>query len=366
MFDGFARAMRFGKAWKLGAPHLREVELELPRSGTAFPATLLMPDAFSDPLPAWVTLHGITRPGRTHPTLVRFVRALAAAGYAVLVPEVPEWREMRLVPKEAADTLRTAALTLAHREETAEGRVGVMGFSFGGPQALMAGTDPALRPHLKAVASFGGYCDIEKTLRFLFTGEHEWEGVRYRADPDPYGRWVAGGNYLSSAPGYEGTEDVAAALLLLAREAGDLNVASWDPYHDTRKKELEESLPPAKREIFRAFAPVHGEAIPTELVDALVPALARAARQDSPLFDIGALLGDITVPVRLIHGRQDRLIPFTETLRLAGRFPSGSDVRVFLTDLFSHSQRHGGRLKIRDLAEQLRFLNLISVVFGTL
>jgi len=69
--------------------------------------------------------------------------------------------------------------------------------------------------------------------------------------------------------------------------------------------------------------------------------------------------------VRLIHGRQDRLIPFTETLRLAERFPPKSDVRVFLTGLFSHSQRHGGRLKIQELREQLRFLRLISVVLGT-
>jgi pimeloyl-ACP methyl ester carboxylesterase len=366
MFDGIARAIRFGKAWKMGTSRLREMELALQRPDGPFPATLLVPTRIRNPLPGWVALHGITRPGRTHPTLVRFVRALAASGYVVLVPEVPEWREMKLAPKEAADTLRSAVLALASREETVAGRLGVMGFSFGGPQALMAGADPVLLPHLKAVASFGGYCDVEATLRFFFSGEHEWDGVRYRAVPDPYGRWVAGGNYLPWAPGYGGTEDVAQALLDLAREAGDLRVASWDPVFDRRKQELADALPPSKRELFRAFAPAEGDPIPREAADTLVPALADAARRDSSLFDITPLLANIQVPVRLVHGRQDRLIPFTETLRLAQRFSPVSDVQVFLTGLFSHSHRHGGRYKIQELREQLRFLRLMSVVSGTI
>lgn len=366
MFDGIARGMRFGMAWKVGTSRLREMELELQRSGDSFPATLLVPTRIRNPLPGWVALHGITRPGRTHPTLVRFVRALAASGYVVLVPEVPEWREMKLAPKEAADTLRSAVLALANRDETEAGRLGVMGFSFGGPQALMAGTDPVLLPHLKAVASFGGYCDVEATLRFFFSGEHEWAGERYRAVPDPYGRWVAGGNYLPMASGYEGSEDVARALLDLAREAGDLRVASWDPVYDLRKQELADALPPSKRELFRAFAPADGDPVPPETLDRLVPALAEAARQDSPLFDIAPLLTDIRVPVRLVHGRQDRLIPFTETLRLAQRFSPESDVQVFLTGLFSHSHRHGGTFKIQELREKLQFLKLMSVVSGTI
>lgn len=366
MANGIPRSIRFGKVWKFGGARLRETEIELPRGPSSIPATLLVPEGFSSPLPGWVALHGITRTGRGHPTLVRFTRALAGSGSAVLVPEVPEWREMRLAPWEAAETVRSAVLTLASVEGTAPDRLGVMGFSFGGPQALMAGMDPDLTPHLKAVASFGGYCDIEKTLRFLFSGEHGWRDHRHRDDPDPYGRWVAGGNYLHLARGFEGTELVSGALLELARTAGDLQVASWDPIHDTRKRELEASLPRSLRSLFRAFAPARGEAIPPESVEALVPALAEAARRNSPLFDISGHLSELKVPVRLAHGRRDRLIPYTETLRLAERFPPGSDVRVFLTGLFSHSHRHGKRRTLRDGLEQVQFLRLMSAILGSL
>ena len=45
---------------------------------------------------------------------------------------------------------------------------------------------------------------------------------------------------------------------------------------------------------------------------------------------------DVEVPVFLLHGRHDHLIPFTETLRLAPRIRSPR-VSVAITGLFGHS-----------------------------
>ncbi len=366
MVKGLTRALRFGAAWKTATPPVVESEIQVDHSEGTFPATLLLPQRSKGPLPGWVALHGITRPGRNHPTLVRFVRALAASGAAVLVPEIPKWRAMLLAPAEAKVTLRAAILALAQRKETLPGRLGAMGFSFGAPQALLAGTDPTLVPHLRAVASFGGYFDLERTIRFLFSGEHEWKEDRYRIEPDPYGRWVVGGNFLPTSNLHPDVEVVARALLDLAREAGDLQVPSWEPIHDQRKSTLEASLPGTGKELFRAFAPAAGVPLTSSLDDPLVLGLADAARRTSPLFHIGPHLKDIRVPVRLIHGRHDRLIPFTETLRMKGEFPPGSDVRVFLTGMFSHSQRNPNDPEAKSLKEQLRFLRLMSVVLGEL
>lgn len=367
MFKGLVRALRFGAAWKAASPRVVESEVEIPLPPGSFSATLLMPEGSTAPLPGWVTLHGITRPGRNHPTLVRFVRALAASGAVVMVPEIPEWREMLLAPKKAAATLRAAILELAAREETLPGRLGAMGFSFGAPQALLAGMDPDLIPHLKTVASFGGYFDLERTVRFLFSGAHDWKGSHHRIDPDPYGRWVVGGNFLPGTEVHPDAAEVADALLKLARDAGDLQIPSWDPIHDPRKQELENSLPASGRTLFRRFAPDAGTpANPTDDDAPLISELANAARKASPLFDLRSRLDEIKVPVRLIHGRQDRLIPFTETLRLRDSFPPEADVRLFLTGLFAHSQRDPGRAPLSATREQVRFLRLMSVVLGEL
>ena len=120
--------------------------------------------------------------------------ANAGTGAAVLTPEIPEWTALRIDPERSVPTIQAAVLTLSERAETAADRTGLIGFSFGAPQALIASTDPALQGRLRLVVGFGGYCDLRRLLRFMFTGEHEWDGVWHTHRPDPYGRWVVGGD----------------------------------------------------------------------------------------------------------------------------------------------------------------------------
>ena len=124
-----------------------------------------------------------------------------------------------------------------------------MGFSFGAPHAVVAGADPALAPALAGIVAFEGYCDLPRMLRFLFLGEHEWEGQRFHANPDPYGRWIVGGNYVHRIPGLEDAGDMAAALLALAAQAGVRGLPSASPsyYPYPLKRELASRLDPAYR-----------------------------------------------------------------------------------------------------------------------
>lgn len=365
MLKGFGRALTFAGAWRSGAPGLREEETELLRQDRSVPATIFRPAPLLSPLPAWVVLHGITRPGRRHPTLLRFVRALASSGAVVLVPEIPEWRALHLAPERALDTLRAAILSLAEREEAAPGRIGAIGFSFGVSAVLAAASDPALAKHLAVVAGFGGHCDLERTLRFLFLGEHDWKGRTYLGDPDPYGRWIVGGNYLDRVPGFGEATDVAEALLDLAREAGDLQVGAWESHLDSVKERLRRRVHSSRSDLFRALAPPAGERTPRELAEILGPGLALTARETSPLFEPSRFLDQVTVPVRLIHGRADRLIPFSESLRLREAFPPEADVQAYLTGLFAHSQRHRRRGPA-EISEQLRFLRVMTHLLGSL
>ena len=242
--------------------------------------------------------------------------------------------------------------------------MGIMGFSFGVTHALQTATDPDLRQHLAAVAGFGGYCDFERTLHFLLRGEHEWQGEAFRGDPDPYGRWVVGGNLLPETPGFEGTEPVAEALLTLARAAGDEQVGAWEATFDHLKGDLEESLAQPHREIFRALAPPSGEVSPQDFIQRVTPGLARSAQERGGLVDPRSLLAGVRLPVRLIHGREDRLIPFTETLRLEAAFPHGADVRVYLTGLFAHSQRETTSSALSQVREQLQFVRMLADLLG--
>ncbi|HSG47524.1 MAG TPA: hypothetical protein VLA43_06930, partial [Longimicrobiales bacterium] len=199
MASAGTRTLRYVRSWITGRDNVQVREIMVGRDGTLVPTTLLTPKDGSPHLPAWIILHGITRPGRAHTQLVRFTRALAEGGCAVLVPEVPEWRELDLSPALTVPTVLACMEGLRGLGNLVSPEPpGLLGFSFGAPQALSASAHPELRNRLAGVVGFGGYCDLERTIVFQFTGRHEHAGERHYLRPDPYGRWIVGANYLTA------------------------------------------------------------------------------------------------------------------------------------------------------------------------
>ncbi|HSH76333.1 MAG TPA: hypothetical protein VLA09_11665 [Longimicrobiales bacterium] len=354
------RSVRYSKAWLAGPVRVEEQEIVLDRDGTSVPATLSRPLSRSDPLPAWVVLHGITRRGRSHEQLARFTRALVSTGAAVAVPEVPEWRNFALAPRLALPTLKAALRGLRSSGWARDAPVGVVGFSFGAPHAIAATAHPDVRDQVAGSLGFGGYCSLERTIRFLLTGEHEWEGRVQRLEPDPYGRWIVAANYLTAVPGLGDTGDVADALRSLAAEAGDLGIPSNDAHLDHLKTALAGRLEDAHREIFELFAPAAHAMPDPERAERMGTDLAAAARRTDPGIEPAAALGQVRLPVHVLHGRDDNLIPCSEGLRLKASLPDETWSRVTITGLFGHSGQSSFRNSLRRLGDVPAFLRALS------
>lgn len=364
MLRNTRRTLRYARSWLSGEADVEIREIGLDRGDRRVPATLALPAGRPGPFPAWIVLHGVTRPGRGHPQLVRFVEAVAHAGSAVLVPEVPEWRDLSLAPHRTLPTVIGALEALERLPATPE-PPGLIGFSFGAPQAVALSGDAALDGKLAGVAGFGGYCDLERTLRFQLTGEHGWRGRRWRVRPDPYGRWIVAANYLPHVPGYGDAEDVAGALHRLAMEAGDRRVPSWDPVYDPLKARLRSGLGAARRELFDLFAPPSDRDVDPGEAEPMVRALAGTARELEPDIEPGPRLERVRTRVELLHGRGDRLIPFSESLRLRERLPERVAGGVTVTGLFAHSQGDALPPLVERFWEGLVFVRALRRVLGT-
>ncbi len=308
------------------------------REGVVLPATLVMPLRTNGPVPGWIALGGISRMGRFHPQLVRFANALASSGAAVLIPEIPEWRDLQVSPRVAAPTLRGCIDVLKKLPAVRPGKVGLIGFSFGAPQVATSAARQELAGNVGGIVLFGGYCSLERTVRCLFTGDHEWEGIDYQLSPDPYGRWVLGFNHLTKVPGCEDAGDVAAALYALAAATSTDRVSAWEPYHDKMIEDLRLSLPLYRRALFDLFAtPTTGERPERGACLEMATGLSDACRRVEPMLDPVLELAGVTLPTQLIHGRGDRLIPFTEGMRLMQALPEGARQSLTVTGLFAHS-----------------------------
>lgn len=334
----------------------------LERGDRRVAATLTRPIEAEGPLPAWVVLHGITRRGRAHEQLVRFTRALVESGAVAIVPDVPEWQELDLAPRLTVPTLRAAILGLRDSGWAGEERVGVIGFSFGAPHAISATAHPDVVDDVAGSVGFGAYCSLERTVRFLMTGEHEWRGRSHVTHPDAYGRWILAANHLTAVPEHADASDVAFGLRSLASLSGDLGVPSLDPRLDSRKLSLREAVAEERRWLFDLFAPA-GDTLPdATLAGGMAEALAAAARITQPIAEADEALAAVTRPVHLLHGRNDTVIPFTEGLRLQATLPTTTWSRVTVTRLFGHSGEESFAAALRSARELPRFLGALRSV----
>jgi len=294
---------------------------------------------------------------------MRFARALAASGSVVLVPDVPRWRALEVAPDQTLPTILDGLNLLEERPDVMPGHVAVMGFSFGATLALLASTRPELRDRLAGIAAWGGYADLSREIEFLLTGRHEWRGERLSLEPDPYGRWIMGANYLTAIPRYGDAADVAGALRELAEAAGRKRVYAGDSVYDPLKKELRERLPSGRRELFDRFARLAGAPQP-EGMDELAEELTMAvARREPELAWTGRVTG-VRTPVVLAHGRGDRLVPFTECYRIRLMLPRDAVQHTAITGMFAHSTPGTITGLLDKGAESLNYLRMLRAVLN--
>jgi hypothetical protein len=345
-FPAPVAALRFARGWSSPAPDLvAGIEaLHLPGRAEPIRALRIYPRR-GGPHPGWIVLHGITVTGLSHPSLLRFARAVASAGGHVLVPEIESWTELDLSTRRTEGIVEGAVAHLAGDPRVLPGGVLLAGFSFGGPQAIRVAADPTLAGALRGVLSWGGYAGLEAAIRFQFTGEAEANPL-VRRRPDPYGRWVLGANHLTAVPGCEAMGDVAAGLRELALRSGRHEFDDPDPSADPLKAALRATVAPGHREIWDLFVTsaargaelARGDAPLPQALGPLIEALTETVRWRDPGLDPISGVGRISVPVRLLHGRDDVLIPWTETARLDGLLrPRSASIETTITGLFAHS-----------------------------
>jgi dienelactone hydrolase len=358
------RASRFLLAYarSTGRAEMAEVVMQTPRGPC--PATLLLP-ATRRPAPAWIVLHGLTVYGRQHPSLLRFARALCVAGSVAIIPEIEEWTRLRIRTTAVIDAVAAAAEHLEQVPQAEPGRAGLVGFSFGATQGLVAACTEPAASRLRSVVGFGGYCELHRLADFMATGEHEWKGQRESMDPDPYARWIVAGNYLTLIPGMERFQKVAEGALRLAEEAGRGGLYKPDEYIEPFKADLRAGLSIEERSVWDLVAPPVGQ-LPADQQAAqeLAAQLADAAIAIDPLVDPRPVLPNLRIPAVLAHGRADRLIPYTETLRLGEALPSRLNSSVTVTSLFAHSIGAGRLPAVQYASEAWRFLRFLNLALS--
>jgi pimeloyl-ACP methyl ester carboxylesterase len=284
-----------------------------------------------------VLVPGASPQGRDDPRFIAFARAFARAGFIVLAPEIENLRTMRL---SASDI--TAIGDAVERLAPITGPVGILSLSYASAPALLATLEPRLAGKVKFLVAIGGYHDAMSTIRWFTTGAHRagpespWEF----GTPNAYGRWVFVRNN--------------AELLGDARDRATLEAMAVRKFEslDAPIDDLVAQLGPEGRRV-QALLDNHDPAAVPGLIADLPPAIHDAIAALDPS---RAALGRFPAKVILVHGRDDAIIPWSESAALARALPPGK-AELFTIDQLAHVD-----LKLDRVGDVLSFLRAVEAI----
>ena len=216
----------------------------------------------------------------------------------------------------------------------------VIGLSFAGGLALMAVADPSVQPHVKAVMSVGGHASFARVADYYVTGTATGaDGAIFTQPPHDYGALVLAYEHMGD---YFPAADVSALTAVLKAHLYEnpngeaFLVAKLTPREATEWKMLEGADRPQEIVIAQASAKKHGAEM-----DAVSPE--------------GHLDG-LRVPVYLLHGAGDSVIPPTEESYLKRDLPPGTVHGALVSRLISHVSFGEQHATPADYWHGLRFL----------
>lgn len=307
-------------------------------AGRAYLADLYHP---MQPIGAGLVLvPGFTPDGKDDSRLVNLAFSLSRARFLVLVPDLSGPREMR-VRLEDSRGIAHAAFHLA-QIDLLKGHqgVGVVAISYAAGLAILATMESGGRAPIRFLVSIGGYYDTTALATFVTTGRFRRSpGGRWQSkEPHPAAKWfLLAGNIdlLVDAVDRRTLQAIA------ERRVDDENAPVGD---------LAARLGPEGRSLLELLEnpdPDRVEALLRKLPDSIQTHLQRLSLRNH---DLSHLAGRLL----LVHGREDSMIPYTESQALASAVPGS---QLFLIDGFSHIDSDGvgliGQLQLIDAMQAL-------------
>ena len=268
--------------------------------------------------PGIVLNHGVAAGGMNDLRLINFADALARAGYVALVPEFINLKEFRVRPSDVGEMVGSYEY-LEQLPDVDPDRVGFFGFSYAGGIALLAANDPRIAQRVRFCFMLGSYYDLRSIVTYATTGYYLEGGEWVYMEPRHTGKWAFLRNSL------ELVEDDTDRRLLTRIANSKLEDERCDVSASA------DSLGVEGAKLYELMTN-EDPAAAAGIIDGLSPRVLE-------YFDALSLPGNIenvTARLIIVHGRDDNLMPYTESILLAENAPPGATVQLRILESFQH------------------------------
>lgn len=291
--------------------------LQLALAGRHVDAIEYRPTDEAQPPPV-LLIHGAHYRGMRETRLKEFASALASAGLLVITPHLNELTQHHVDASTIGAIEQLARMTARRaRYETTS----VVGISFAGSLALLAAARESAPHTIGAVTAVGSYASLDR-LGHWYAGEPATGPDRdvLKLRPHPYGARVL---------------FQAHAETVFGADADAVRRALHEYLHDRPKRALAlaEALPePPRSDVLTLVGPSDHP------LSAKLKSLLRVHRAELAAVSPEHQLRALRVPVLLVHGADDPIIPSTETAWLAEEVPRGALRASLITSAIRHAE----------------------------
>ncbi len=279
-----------------------------------------------------------------HPKMLALGAVLAESGFQVFIPRIPPLKELDITEENIQWFNHFYNWVLEKQKVPAE-KIAMVGLSYGGGLMLKSLLEAKGKlPSPKAILTYGTYSDGRTIVPFLLNGEISLNGSTYTIPPHEWGLVVIFHNFLKNLSLDWDSTKIQRALTYQIGE----NFAERD--------KVVESMPEKQQSLFHAI--LKGEVTPEieKMVGDIVENEEEAFVNLSP--KIWAHL--IEDKVFIIHGANDSMVPFTESIKLADYVPQNE---LLISYIYEHKEISTNRGYFFTLREIFRLINFYAKFF---
>ena len=264
---------------------------------------------------------GANAAGRDDEDVINLGNALARAGFVTMFHRSPTMTLRHNIDAREQENLVWGFEYLAGRDYVDPERVGMGGFCVGASFALVAAADPRINERVRFVNAFGPYFDAEQLMLQVASRSSVYQGQRTSWEPDQLTMRVFANELIETLE-----DDAEAALLTRA-------YVNNQPLSPAETAGLS-----ANGMVVRALL----EGTTPEEAESLFDSLPTAFRSDLAAISPANHVEGLQARLLLLHDRNDRLVPSTESRRLSDAFEERGDIRYTEVLAFEHVRPDSG------------------------
>ena len=264
-----------------------------------------------------ILVPGFSPAGKEDQRLMALAKTFARAGFAVHVPDLPGSRSLMVSEVDVEGLIATIEARAGDAGDDTP--VGIAAVSYAAGPAMVAAIDSRVADRVDYVVALGGYHDAESVITYLTTGAYRQTG---QTDWQ-YGPGNLRAGWVFMAANAARWHDPAEGELLqeaarLRAEDPDIDLSNLRAYLGSDAVAL--------MDLFENRDPDRSGALLRALPSSILTSLTALSPSRHDLESLGGKL-------ILVHGLDDQIVPFTESLNLQASVPQAE---LFLVSSFTH------------------------------